>query len=238
MTTSAICIGINYTGKSYALNGCINDCEFVMNMLMNNYGYSRESIRQMTDKCTGENRPTRANIIKAILTCKSDVLFLSYSGHGVLSKDGGSMDKSGFCQNLYDIDGQNLSDVDLLRCIRDCRAKKVYAFFDCCHSGTILNLRVRYNHKKRKIIEDNYYANMTDKDVTVFSVQSCEDSEVSAEFSGSGILTMALARVLREFKNSATYARILDVMNDMSKRQHSSVSGSQEVNLDEVWTLH
>lgn len=234
MTASAICIGINYTGKSYALNGCINDCDFIVKLLKENYGYT--NIRKMTDSSIGKDRPNRANIIKAIFECKTDVLFISYSGHGVLSKDPSGQDKTGMCQNLYDIDGQNLSDVDLLRCIRDCGAKRVHTIFDCCHSGSMLNLKYRYNFNGRLITTENFYES-TGQTVKIVSIQSCEDSEVSAEFSGSGILTMAIAKAV-QVSPGITYENVLTSMKNLSRQQHASIAGSTELVLGKTIELN
>jgi hypothetical protein len=90
----ALLIGINYTGSSHQLNGCINDAMNLREFLVRDRGYSPapQDMVMLTD--TPQNRgtpyePTGHNMMAAfqwLVTGNNpgDSVFLSYSGHGGL----------------------------------------------------------------------------------------------------------------------------------------------------------
>lgn len=152
MVKKALLIGINYVGSQNELNGCINDVLHMSNMLTQNCGYDSNNVRILTDETPV--KPTRAEMEASIrwlvAGAKSgDTLFFHYSGHGSHIPDRNWDEADGRDEVLVPLDFLTASFItdDWLY---DNLASKVpvgctlYALTDCCHSGTMLDLRYSY----------------------------------------------------------------------------------------------
>lgn len=216
--SKCICIGINYKNKPCKLNGCINDCEFMISFLKSK---GHTNIQKMTDEMSGDNYPSKENIIKVIQHVNTPTLILTYAGHGVEEPSEIAFKKD---QCLVCADMQYLSDKDILKLLKtNDNIKRVITVFDCCHSGSMIDLKYKINFNLKLIENNGYYESCADE-VVIKSVQSCEDNEVSAEFGTSGILTMALMQLNKE--GIITTKNILTSTQKLSKQQHSSVTSS------------
>jgi uncharacterized caspase-like protein len=88
----ALIIGINYTGSSHALNGCVNDAKNIQRYLIEERGFSdsQNDMVMMTDEAQNLGtpfEPTVANVLEAMRWLVTgneggESLWLSYSGHG------------------------------------------------------------------------------------------------------------------------------------------------------------
>lgn len=86
----ALLIGINYTGTSSALRGCINDVQNMKDYLSKARGWPTDpgSMVILTDDQPNPLfRPTKRNILDAmgwLMACNNpgDSLFFHFSGHG------------------------------------------------------------------------------------------------------------------------------------------------------------
>lgn len=165
----ALCIGINYAGTSSELRGCHNDAENVATFLCERYNYRREDIVMLLDK-PGANMmsiPTRDNMIRAMQWLVKDAqpndsLFFHYSGHGGQTKATEGDEVDGEDETIYPLDFKTagmIVDNDLHRLLvrplpRGCR---LTAIFDCCHSGSALDLPYTYS-TQGKLKEPNMLA--------------------------------------------------------------------------------
>lgn len=153
----ALLIGINYFGTSYELKGCINDVHSIKNFLMETYGFPSEGIVMMTDNQINnpERMPTRQNILDAMNWLAdgarpNDSLFFHFSGHGsqVPDQDGDEADgyDETICPCDFTMEGMIVDDEMNRILVRPLPAGcRLTAFFDCCHSGTALDLPYIYN---------------------------------------------------------------------------------------------
>lgn len=151
--SKAVCIGINYFGTSHQLRGCINDAHDMRDLLVEQYGYRPENVRLMTDdpSTPAALQPTRQNILDAFAWLRSDLaagdkVALTYSGHGshVYDRDGDEADRRD--EVLCAVDGIVLDDEIHRHLAAEIPAgAQLTCFFDCCHSGTLLDLQ--YNFK-------------------------------------------------------------------------------------------
>lgn len=146
----AVCIGINYFGTPSQLNGCINDAMDMRELLLTQYQYSADNVRMLCD-APGYTQPTRANILSAIAWLVQDLkagdkCVLSYSGHGSYTRDISRDETDGRDEVMCALDGGILDDQLFHVLIKPVpHGAHLTCFFDCCHSGSITDLK--YNYK-------------------------------------------------------------------------------------------
>lgn len=221
----ALLIGINYRGQDGELNGCINDVNNMRKMLIDNFGYKSENITMLTDDT--EKKPTAINILNAIAKLvisayhdKCDDIFVHYSGHGTYVKDKDGDEDDGKDEALVplDYDKSGVITDDLLHDYfaylpKDCRC---VCLFDCCHSGTILDLPYRYIGKDDSVIENN---NATVKS-NIIMISGCRDKETSMDAyivsdkkgEYSGAMTSAFLDTMLKYEYSCTCFHLLNGM--------------------------
>jgi len=214
-TKYALLIGINYyKNPSNQLNGCINDVMEIA-ILLAGLQYKKENMIIMTDDKTGPFEPTKINIlaqIKALVSkVKSgDTVFVHYSGHGsqVADKDGDekkNLNTPGMddCICPCDFDkysGSNgfiTDDILKEKLVNQIPVgAKLRAFFDCCHSGSILDLEFIWK-KDNEYIKDGA---PDKKSNDIIMISGCQDNQTSADAwnekkrQAGGALTMALTQ--------------------------------------------
>lgn len=215
----ALLIGINYLkNKNYGLDGCINDVQNVKKMLVDCFHYRPENIVVMTDNLKGSLEPTKKNMIQQIMNVvgkikPGDTMYMHYSGHGVQirSKDGDeahnidtpNMDDCLCPCDFYKFAGDNrfISD-DFLKQILVNKVPigaKLRAVFDCCHSGSALDLRYMWS-KGDKFLNSNS-PQLKSNDIILIS--GCRDHQTSADTwdgerrEAGGALTLMLTKVLK-----------------------------------------
>ncbi|KAJ3008255.1 Ca(2+)-dependent cysteine protease [Thoreauomyces humboldtii] len=153
----ALLVGANYAGTSNALSGCINDVNNIKAFLINQYGF-RDTPQNMIcltdDNPNWQMRPLRRNIEQAMQWLVNgaqagDSLFFHFSGHGSQQKDEDGDESDGvdetICPSDFKTAGQITDDVMNAIMVRPlppgCR---LTALFDCCHSGSSLDLPFTY----------------------------------------------------------------------------------------------
>jgi hypothetical protein len=160
-TKRALIIGINYTNSVYELPGCHNDCRNVIAFLKQVHDFEDAHITLLLDDpitCDENHLPTKNNILRSFrnfaMQCQEgDVAFIHYAGHGVAVADQSGDEVDGFDEALLPIDfmiGGEISDDEIFRLLIIPLPKNVVvtALFDCCHSGTILDLPFEYSVEK------------------------------------------------------------------------------------------
>ena len=169
-----------------------------------------------------ESWPSRASILAGLAWLTSgltgsDSIFLHYSGHGGLTIDRDMDEASGFDSCIFPISPQGqvefIIDDELRRAISAVPAGcTVTAVFDCCHSGTCLDLRYTMcpanagasgasaaaNSTAVVVTEDRRHAKTA---AQVFCLSGCTDQQTAADTVDaagmpSGALTNALLAAL------------------------------------------
>ena len=197
-------IGIDYLGTRNQLAGCINDASDVHRTIVEEYNYDETLL--MTDKT--ELKPTRENICRALKwLCHEreegeEVLYLHYSGHGGFVY-GSKTEEDHKDETIVPLDFQTQEDIvddDLHRMIVDPligSKRHLTAFFDCCHSGTGIDLKYQYEVKKglfgRRTIRSktakqqysslSFHKNRSLPNVYFFS--GCTDEQTSSDVAAS-----------------------------------------------------
>jgi hypothetical protein len=175
----ALLMGLNYTGTSAELKGCVNDAKNLRDFLTS---------KGIVDEVSLKMDPTAKEIFMSLhaLALRSYVdelefVFLSYSGHGGQKPDTSGDEVDGFDECLYPSDyatGGALLDDDLHDLLEAFNpATKVFFLVDACHSGTVLDLKYRY--LSRNIVSTE---NKTDRsENNVFMISGCSDVQSSAD---------------------------------------------------------
>ncbi|OBT63217.1 hypothetical protein VE03_07776 [Pseudogymnoascus sp. 23342-1-I1] len=152
----ALVIGINYFGQEGELRGCINDVKNVSAYLLENCGYAREDMVQLTDdQGDAMGQPTKQNIIQAMRWLvqgaqPNDSLFFHYSGHGGQTEDLDGDEEDGSDEVIYPVDFRQAGHIvdDEMHSILVSPLSpgvRLTAIFDSCHSGSVLDLPYIYS---------------------------------------------------------------------------------------------
>lgn len=226
----ALLVGINYTGTSQQLYGCIND--------INNMGSYLQKVRKynsfivMTDMST--IKPTRSNIIAGFSellqgTKSGDELWFHFSGHGTLIRDASRDEESGKDSCICPIDfmcsGYITDDIirnNLAALVP--KGVRLYIVLDACHSGTGCDLRYKYDDSSyltnriatlpAKYITTDWSLQQTNYEFKrysktageVFCISGCQDEQTSADAfldgQASGVVTYLLLNCLNNNSDS------------------------------------
>jgi hypothetical protein len=139
----ALLIGINYIGTPNELQGCIYDVIEMKSLLIDAYGFSPSNIITLRDDDPA-NLPTRARILQEIqaLLASTGQIFLHYSGHGTQVKDTTADESDSLDECIVPCDYAKSGFImdDQLNVLTKGLKGKGLAIFDCCRSGTIMDL--------------------------------------------------------------------------------------------------
>lgn len=225
MDKYALLIGINYRGTPSELKGCENDIDAVKAHLIKDRGYLEENIKILTEKT--EDKPTEktirmelGNLIFKSIYKNATELWLHYSGHGSFTRDldGDERDRRDECIVPLDYKDSGMITDDSLSTYagsipETCR---MFCIFDCCHSGTILDLKWRFEGDK--IIRENSKADVKGK---VVLLSGCMDSQTAADakIKGKwrGALTTAYLDIIKS-KPDIGYKQLLEEVRKYLKK--------------------
>ena len=157
----ALLVGANYAGTARELRGCVDDARCVKDVLLSRYGYAPEHVRLLADApgTDPDFAPTGANLRASLAWLVAgarpgDRLVFFYSGHGESLPDaegagegaGGADEADGADEALSLPDGTCVRDDELRERLfaRVPPGVKLAAIFDCCHSGTVADLRYSF----------------------------------------------------------------------------------------------
>lgn len=149
----AVLIGINYKNTDLQLRGCINDVKNIHQVLSDNFEFEKDNIKVLTEE--DSISPTKTNIIEQIVWLtkeakQGDTLFFFYSGHGSYVRDESGDELDGKDEVLVPLDYESqgyISDDLLFSYLLTPLESgvKVFVMMDCCHSGTLLDLKYNLN---------------------------------------------------------------------------------------------
>lgn len=233
----ALLIGINYTNTDNELNGCINDCIHMKELLIQSFGYDETNIICLTDDT--DDKPTKHNILHEFNKLvdnvdKDDTLCFFYSGHGTQIKDDENDEISGFDDAIYTLDKQVIIDDDILDILTKLNGAHITLFFDCCHSGTMCDLQ--YNMRYKGKLTKQHFEIWTEKSksingsVCMFS--GCLDKQVSLDISfqgkktieNDGAFTFMLLECIKEQHHNITNKDLLiNLHNHLKKNKFEQI---------------
>jgi hypothetical protein len=172
------------------------------------------NIRILTDSPDSKNQPTRTNIIKQIEWLVAGLkpgenVYFHFSGHGGLTEDKNNDEKSGKDSCIYPIQDKQCEKIKIIDDeLREKLVNKIptdskcFAVLDCCHSGTGLDLRYKYNFSNNKI-NTSTDLNYTDTLGSVIFLSGCKDIQKSADVQSNGSAWGALTNTLTSIWNQS-----------------------------------
>lgn len=151
MVKKAVLIGINYRNTPNELQGCINDIYNVRDFLVNHCGYVLDNMRILSDD---DIQPTNSNIKSHISwlineSVSGDTLVFHYSGHGSNVADASKDESDSRDETIVPLDYNSAGMITDDWLFENFVSKipqgvKLWSFMDCCHSGTVLDLKHNY----------------------------------------------------------------------------------------------
>ena len=217
----ALLIGINYTGTSNELYGCINDVNSIKERI-SKQGFN--DITVLTDLTT--KKATKNNILEEfknlLINCQAgDLLFFLYSGHGSYAIDRNGDEKTGYDQLIVPCDFNMILDDELKTIIQQNLKPNVTLFgmFDSCFSGSVLDLRYQYMDS---LNYDKFTENIKQLETNgdVFMISGCSDYQTSADAfinnKASGAMTWSLLEAIKQ-KPTCTWRELVVNMRDLLK---------------------
>ena len=241
-----------YDNRELILPGTVND-----SLNMTKFLVSKEfDVINMNDKTININSnlfPSRKNILEQMrnILDKSndgDNIVISYAGHGTQTLYN--------INNTEEIDGRDeaiipsdyMNDNDLIRddeiydllkiYTKNKKNMKVFMLFDCCHSGTMADLKFRYEKNRSNNTFQKINNNIDDEiDAEVICLSGCKDREVSygdyIKFNNSQIMNQGImtGSFLESINNSNTIFDIVSKMYLHTRRykQHPQISSNKDI---------
>ena len=207
LTKSGLVVGLNYTGTSAGLNGCINDAKSVKSVLRNKFGY--KNVTLLTDRELSRNKNVLESLIEFVSN-PTDIMVFHYSGHGTQIKDYSNDEPDGLDEALYTKYGILVSDDEINKVLRKLPATTKFLFIsDSCHSGSQIDLPWQLNDGNiSEINEDLIQAD-------IISISGCRDNQVSMDIQSGpvsyGALTNSLTRLLNTVDpTKVTWKKLVD----------------------------
>jgi hypothetical protein len=235
----AVFIGINYMqSSSNRLAGCANDVKKMVSYMS---GKKFDSVVLSDDIASKPEKsikwPTRKNILNAIDWAIKDMkagdeAFIHYSGHGGLTVDLSGDEVSGQDSCIYPISENGTIEYitdDELRVLVVDRipvGAKCTVVFDCCHSGTCLDMRYGYKPiSDTSIILSENSKYPKGKGLVVF-ISGCTDVQTAADTVDpnnipSGALTNAIFEVIKTEKKMKRF--LWAILKELSSKGYTQV---------------
>ncbi|PBK95128.1 hypothetical protein ARMGADRAFT_787261 [Armillaria gallica] len=228
----ALCIGINYVSRrGYGqtlgeLSGCIKDAVQISSFLSEHWSSSSRDaveIKVLRDNSRNSNEiPTKRNIIKAMRWLvkgarREDSLVFHYSGHGGQIRDQNGDEADGYDEVIFPVDEDYIVDDDMHELMvkplpPGCR---LTALFDCCHSGSALDLPYVWHDFGGLFRGGSVTRKWIGRKSThagVISLSSSKDSRISVDTPQGGAMSDAF---IMSLKHDAypTYNKFFDSIN-------------------------
>lgn len=226
----AVLIGIEYT--TYAsqnrldrLPGCHLDVTAMHKLLTEHYGFDARDIHTLVDN-TDHDRPTYQNIETQLQWLISEAkkpgvkhVVLYYSGHGTQQDDTSGDEEDSKDEAIVPCDflekGLMTDDYLVTSFLSLLPATvKCTTIFDCCNSGTLLDLP--YQYKSGNTVVPIPHSKVDIK-AEVITLSGCRDSQTSASAYNMqrnkqwrGAMTVALETVLQQQKWHVTAKQAID----------------------------
>lgn len=218
----AVLIGINYKNTPNQLYGCINDTKNIKTILQTKYDFNNFVF--LTDDTI--YKPTKTNIINTLTkllvnSISGDSLFFLYSGHGTCTVDLNKDELDGQDELIVPINATNINtyilDDELNLLIKNNLKPgvKLFALFDSCFSGTMLDLKYNVDKLDNVIINPN----TSNTAGQVIMISGCTDKQYSADAffnnQATGAMTFSFIQTIEQYGKYITFKQLLENMRKL-----------------------
>lgn len=204
MTKRGFCIGLNYSGTQYQLGGCENDARNLKTRMHASVtSYYVNQFEEVTGEISADDLFGQLAFYRETQK-KSDVLFLTYSGHGTQLPT--SMEADGYGEGICLFkDGQIevVKDVDLQVALVQIPGSVIF-IFDSCFSGGMSRDAAKPGYKRKFIEYDpdmmRVYNARQDREAKpiqtnkLYYLFACAEDEVSWDTGKAGLFTQEFCR--------------------------------------------
>ncbi|KAK0201273.1 peptidase C14, caspase domain-containing protein [Desarmillaria ectypa] len=234
----ALCIGINYHGQSYELQGCINDTRHLRDFLIGFWDYKAEDITLLVDENMNPSKqPTRENIIQAMHWLVQDVqphdsLFFLCTSLPLQTLSSSDDEVDGLDEAIYPADfverGHILDDDMHQIMVKPLPTGCRLTVFECCHSGTALDLPYVYdcNGRLKGQHVTSHWISRRSTPADVITWSGSKDGQTSADtFHGGvavGAMSWAFIQSLTKNQNQS-YQGLLHSIRKILQPEYSQV---------------
>jgi hypothetical protein len=227
--------GLNYSkDSSCTLNGCINDAHMVSRYVQS-LGLPVSVYTDDLDfsSCTGIGMLQKLyELAVQSYSDNLDFVWIHYSGHGSSVKDASGDELDGLDECLVPVDYKTngLVSDDILKSVFKCFNPKtrVLAVFDCCHSGTIGDIKYSWEGPTKVLVENI----LCSTKAKVITLSGCLDNQTSADAFNvnkdnkyTGALTSCLLTILSENKAYKTnvFQMLISLREKLKQKGFSQV---------------
>lgn len=182
---NAIMIGLNYPNTRYKLFGCIND-------VRNGKKFFRKHkyiVKLLIDKDVTRSFNLLQALDQLALSNSNKVAF-HYSGHGTQTRDFNNDEADRLDEAILSTNNTLITDDQIKGRLQKFRGKDLFLVFDCCHSGTIVDLPIDANEVGYKRINNNQFNS------NIICISGCKSNQTSADVTENDISYGALSKTL------------------------------------------
>lgn len=260
-------IGCEYISTGDRLPGCHADIVNVRNVLTKQYGYLNENITVLADDTWLSNTsPTMINILRAfrdfveVIKSKSAThAVFYYSGHGTQTKDLSGDEVDGEDEAMVPLDYRTKGVIpdDLIRKelwekLSGTSLVQLTAIFDCCNSGTMMDLPYMYNYPQKierlaKVKLSNNDQLQQQQQPLILCISGCKDPQTSASAYNlerrnewQGAMSWSIRQIMAT-KKAVSVKNFIDslrkILNQHKFTQVPQLTLSREIDLNDTIVL-
>lgn len=216
-------IGCDYNNTQYSLDGCINDAIDIGQTLVDICAKKKitPDIKVLLDN-DNTNFPSKENIrfsLTQLVNKANNGVYNSivvyFAGHGFQQKDNNNDESDGEDELIMTGDLKFYTDDELKYLFVNIRPSvSTTLIFDCCHSGSMMDLpKITLGVKRNKPKSGRNINNLYNKQ-KIICISACDDSQKSVEENGRGLFTQRFCSRLRNNNNIS----ILNLVSSLSSR--------------------
>lgn len=234
MVKKALLFGLNYVATPEAgLRGCHEDVKNMSALLKGKYNFD-----EIETHLDGQSsRTTGAGILQEINDLAADchkrkieLVWIHFSGHGTRVRDWSHDEPDGADEAIVPSDYKRrglVTDDYIKRVLRNFpEFTRVICCFDCCHSGSIADLKFRYSDKDTCVVENKSKA----CDANIVMISGCTDKQTSADAFNvnnrrkfSGACSSCLIKTLHGNENPTMFELLHDLRDELKMKGFSQI---------------
>ncbi len=215
MAMVAVLFGLNYVDTpALKLDGCVRDAKQMAKLLSESYNLA-------CALCVDKASTTAAAMVRTLYELgershKEDLelVWIHYSGHGVGVVDTTADEGDGQDECLVPSDYYTAGPIrdDYLQSIMETfnPRTKIVCVFDCCHSGTMCDVKYSWRGGQKKVEHDRCGERQ------LITLAGCQDDQVAEDTGKNGAMTACLLAALK--KDPSLMQNVFELVERVASR--------------------